>query len=146
VGSGGLDIHNCEKELKLIVKKNGLHNSVHFTGNVQNVYEYLQASDIFVFPTENEAFGISLIEAMACGLPVISTFVGGIKDILQNRQNGIVINPSDSQQLSDALDLLLTETSLSANLGKAARQTIRAKYSSKIVVKKHIVLFKSFSK
>ena len=71
VGAGGLDIHNCEAELKAYVIANGLQDSVHFTGSVENVHEYLQVADIFVFPTENEAFGISLIEAMACGLPAI---------------------------------------------------------------------------
>ena len=122
-----------------------MKSSVKFTGDVNNVHEYLQASDIFIFPTENEAFGISLIEAMACGLPSISTCIGGVKDILQNQQNGIVVNPGDIQQLFDALDLLLTDTTLSTNLGKAARQTIQTKYSSKIVIKEHIELFKSVS-
>jgi glycosyltransferase involved in cell wall biosynthesis len=77
VGSGGLDIQNCEAELKDYVRGKGLQGSVQFAGEVHNVHLYLQASDLFVFPTQSEAFGISLIEAMACGLPVISTPVGG---------------------------------------------------------------------
>ncbi len=143
VGSGGIDIHNCEEQLKDIVDKNGLGSSVKFTGNVNNVNEYLQASDIFIFPTENEAFGISLIEAMACGLPSISTRIGGVKDILQNQKNGMVINPGNFQQLFEALDLLLTDSALSIKLGKAARQTVQVKYSSKIVIKDYIELFKN---
>ncbi len=73
VGSGGLDMHNCEDELRSYVADHGLQNHVSFSGAVQNVEEYLQASDLFVFPTESEAFGLSLVEAMACGLPVITT-------------------------------------------------------------------------
>lgn len=142
VGSGGLDIHNCEAELKAYVSANGLQDSVHFTGDVRNVHEYLQASDIFVFPTENEAFGISLTEAMACGLPVISTPVGGVKDILQHRQNGLVVKPGDFQHLYDALDLLITDQSLSAFLGKAAWQTVQELYSMVVVTQAYIELFR----
>jgi glycosyltransferase involved in cell wall biosynthesis len=141
VGAGGLDIHNCEAELKAYVSANGLQDSVCFTGEVHNVYEYLQASDIFVFPTENEAFGISLIEAMACGLPVISTPVGGVKDILQHRQNGFVVQPGDLQQLYDALDTLITDAALSDCLGQAAWQTVQDRYSAKTVTRKYVTLF-----
>jgi glycosyltransferase involved in cell wall biosynthesis len=141
VGSGGLDIHNCEKELKKYVKENGLENSVHFTGNVNNVHQYLQASDLFVFPTENEAFGISLVEAMACGLPVISTSVGGVKDIVKHNENALVVNAGDFQELYDALDLLMTDTTLSAGLGKTARHTIHERYSDHTVIKRYITLF-----
>ena len=143
VGSGGLDIHNCEEQLKEFVEKNGLQSSVEFTGDVKNVHEYLQASDIFVFPTENEAFGISLIEAMACGLPAISTCVGGVKDILQNQQNGIVVNPGDFKQLYDSLDKLISDTFLSVKLGKAGLKTAKEKYSTDIVIRRYIKLFEN---
>jgi glycosyltransferase involved in cell wall biosynthesis len=145
VGSGGQDIHNCEAELKEYVSAYGLKDSVHFTGGVQNVHEYLQASDIFVFPTENEAFGISLIEAMACGLPVISTNVGGVKDILQNQQNGVAVQPGDFQGLYDALDALITDSSLSARLGRAAWQTVQNKYSAETVTQQYAKLFRRIS-
>jgi glycosyltransferase involved in cell wall biosynthesis len=142
VGSGGLDIHNCEKELKEYVKEKGLENSVLFTGNVSNVHQYLQASDLFVFPTENEAFGISLIEAMACGLPVISTSVGGVKDIIKHGENGLAVNAGDFQELYDALNLLITDSILSAALGTAAWQTALESYSANIIVQKYIEFFK----
>jgi glycosyltransferase involved in cell wall biosynthesis len=141
VGTGGLDMHNCEQELKDYVEVNGLHPSVLFTGAVDNVHEYLKASDLFVFPTEQEAFGISVIEAMACGLPVISTVVGGVKDILQHRKNGIVIEPGNFQQLYDSLYLLISDASLSASLGESARQTVQQRYSLEIVAQEYTDLF-----
>jgi glycosyltransferase involved in cell wall biosynthesis len=143
VGSGGLDIHNSETELKEFVTANCLEHSIRFIGGVHNVYEYLQASDLFVFPTESEAFGISLIEAMACGLPVVSTSVGGIRDILQHRVNGLAVNPGDFQELYDALDTLLTDHALADNLGRAARQTVEEKYSETSVTAKYVALFRS---
>jgi glycosyltransferase involved in cell wall biosynthesis len=106
------------------------------------VNEYLQASDIFVFPTENEAFGISVIEAMACGLPVISTYVGGLKDIVYNRKNGLVIKSGDFEQLYEALDLIITENDLSDTLGAAAWQTVQSRYSTATITQKYLNLFR----
>ncbi|MHC4476806.1 MAG: glycosyltransferase family 4 protein [Planctomycetota bacterium] len=141
IGSGGLDIHNCEAELRKYVRTNDLQNSMHFTGSVNNVHEYLKASDIFVFPTENEAFGVSLIEAMACGLPAISTAVGGVNDILIHEQNGFVIEPGSFDLLYNALEKMLTDASLLVHLGNKACQTVRSNYSIPIIMGKYVQLF-----
>ena len=141
VGAGGLDMHNCEAELRAYVEANGLQGSVHFSGNVRNVHEYLQASDVFVFPTENEAFGIALIEAMACGLPVISTAVGGIPGILQHGHDGLLVASNDFGQLYEALDGLMGSPSLAAQLGQAARRTVTERYSADVVTAKYADLF-----
>lgn len=145
VGCGGLDIHNCESELRDYARAKGLYSSVLFTGAVDNVHEYLQASDLFIFPTEREAFGISVIEAMACGLPVISTAVGGLKDILRHGQNGLVVEPGDFQQLYDALELLITGDATAVSLGAAARQSVLQSYSSEIVTREYADLFLGLS-
>ena len=91
VGSGGLDIHNCEAEIRRFVSEHGLESVVHFAGEVSNVHEYLKASDIFVLPTEDDAFPLALVEAMACGLPVVSTNVGGIPTIVSHGENGLLV-------------------------------------------------------
>ena len=141
VGSGGLDMHNCEAEIKEYVISNALEASVHFAGEVGNVHEYLQASDIFVLPTEEDAFPLALIEAMACGLPVISTPVGGIEEVITHRENGLIVETGNSQQLYDALHCLITDTSLSGSLGRAAVGTVQNRYSREIIANKYIELF-----
>jgi glycosyltransferase involved in cell wall biosynthesis len=141
LGSGGADIHNCEAELRTYVRSHRLQESVHFAGNVRNVYEYLQASDIFIFPTENDAFPVALVEAMACGLPAISTPVGAIKDIITHRQNGLIVEAGDYQQTYDALDALMTDTALAARLGEAARHTVQDRYSAEDITQKYVRLF-----
>jgi glycosyltransferase involved in cell wall biosynthesis len=141
VGSGGLDMHNCEADLRAFVQAKGLQHSVRFTGDVHNVHEYLQASDIFVFPTEKEAFGISLIEAMACGLPVIATPTGGIKDIVVDGQNGLLVEAGSFQQLSDAIHRLITDAQLAGMLGRAARVTALTRYAREVVLGRYIELF-----
>ena len=142
VGSGGLDIHNCEAELKAYVSANGLQDNVRFTGSVDNVHEYLQASDMFVFPTEEEAFGISLIEAMACGLPVISTPVGGVPDILEHQHNGLLVEPGDARQLFEAFETLMNNPAFSARLGQAAWRTVQNRYCADRVTNDYIEFFR----
>jgi glycosyltransferase involved in cell wall biosynthesis len=145
VGTGGLDIHNCEGDLKAYVEANGLQQSVHFTGSVQNVPEYLQASDMFVFPTENDAFPSSLVEAMTCRLPVITTPVGAIKTIVSDQKNGLLVQPGDFQQLCQAIETLLTDPKLAARLGQAGWQTVQDNYSAEIVTRKYINVFRQMT-
>lgn len=141
VGMGGLDIDNCEAELKAFVAKYELGLSVRFTGSVQNVPEYLQVADIFAFPTENDAFPSSLVEAMTCRLPVITTPVGGINNIVKHNQNGLIVQPRDFQQLYEALIALITDDSLARRLGQAAWQTVQECYTAEIVTRRYIELF-----
>jgi glycosyltransferase involved in cell wall biosynthesis len=140
-GTGGLDIHNCEHELREYVKVHGLENQVVFTGAVQNVPEYLQASDLFVFPTENDAFPSSIVEAMACGLPVIGTPVGAIKTIITDGKTGLLIQPGNAEQLYQALDIILSNGEMASRLGKAACRSVQDLYSAEIVSKKYMTLF-----
>lgn len=143
VGAGGADMHNCEEDLRHYVSRHELDGSVRFTGAVDNVEEYLQASDIFVFPTENEAFGISLIEAMACGLPVVATAVGGIPDFLVHGVNGIMVAPGDRTELHQALaDLLSDDGQVARVLGTSARASVVEQFSKEAVADSYVHLFR----
>ena len=141
VGSGGLDIHNCESELRQYVLDHRLADTVCFTGSVPDVAEYLQASDIFAFPTENEAFGISLVEAMACGLAVVGTSVGGVNDFVDDGRNGLLAPPRDAARLQEALEVLLDDAVLRQRLGIAARRTVEEHYTTRRVLDQYIELF-----
>jgi len=134
VGSGGLGLQNCENELKLQVAQSGLETSVLFTGSVGNVHEYLQAGDIFVFPSEREAFGISVIEAMAAGLPVVTTCIDGIKDIVRPGLDALVVAPGDDGALAAAMTQALDGGDDIAAMTVAARQRAVQKYSDVSVV------------
>ena len=142
VGTGGLDIHNCETELKQYVQEKGLTESVFFTGSVDNVENYVQASDIFALPTEDDAMPSSLIEAMGCGLTAVATPIGAIKSIINQQQNGLLVRPGDYQQLYDALDRLLTDDVLAARLAQAGWQTVQDTYSATIVTERYARLFR----
>jgi glycosyltransferase involved in cell wall biosynthesis len=141
VGTGGLDIHNCEADLHKYVKSNDLEQSVYFTGSVNNVPDYLQASDIYAFPTQNDAFPSSLIEAMTCGLGVISTPVGAIKNIIKDQENGMMVPSGDGPALFKALDTLIRSKALGVRMGQAAWKTVQNHYSAEVVTNNYLTLF-----
>jgi glycosyltransferase involved in cell wall biosynthesis len=123
VGEGGRDIHNCEPALRESVARSGLAERVRFTGAVDRVEEWLRAADLFIFPTENEAFGLSLVEAMACGLAAVTTRAGGLSDYVSDGQNACVIEPGDVRGLTAAIEALLGDPAQATRLGQAARET-----------------------
>jgi glycosyltransferase involved in cell wall biosynthesis len=142
-GTGGLDMHNCEADLREYVASAALEKEVIFLGAVQNVSDYLQASDLFVFPTENEAFGVSVVEAMACALPVIATSVGGLKNIIAHKEDGILIQAGIARQLFEALDLMISDPALRLRLGQTARLRIVDRYSIQQITRAYISVFQA---
>jgi glycosyltransferase involved in cell wall biosynthesis len=121
VGSGTADIYSCEAELWERAEKGAVRGRVIFTGAVDDVHRYLRASDAFVFPTEEEAFGISLLEAMACGLPCVATRVGAIPEFASDG-TALLVPPGDRAALVAAIRRVLDRPGLRARLGRAARE------------------------
>lgn len=143
VGEGGGDIDACEAELRDSVHEQALDSSVRFTGAVANVADYLRAADVFVFPTMNEAFGLSLVEAMACGLPVVSTAVGGLRDFLVDGHNGVVVPVGDVEALQNALLRVLAGGRDVEAMGSAARDTAVGRFSIEAVADRWVETFES---
>lgn len=142
VGEGGADMHDCEPELRRYASANGLEDRITFTGAVEDVPHYLKASDAFVFPTEDEAFGIALVEAMACGLPAITTSVGGVADIAAQGENALVVEPGDPSALRRAIESLLVDPGLAARLGAQALRTARERYARDAVAERYADLLR----
>lgn len=97
----------------------GLSDRVHFLGYQSQVFQPIAAMDLFLFPSLKEAMGIAVVEGMIMGLPVVSTNVGGLPEVIDS-QVGRLVNPSDSQALADAT-LELLENDLVAELGRNAK-------------------------
>lgn len=98
----------------------GLDN-IKFFGRRTDIPEILSASTIYVLPTINDNFPISVIEAMFSRQAIITTNCGGIPEMIQNGKTGIICEPGNVQQLSDALKLLLTDKGLREQLGREAQ-------------------------
>jgi glycosyltransferase involved in cell wall biosynthesis len=141
VGSGQGSFDSCEDELKDYIKLNDLKERVVITGAVDNVYEYLQASDVFVLPSEYEGFSITLMEALACALPTVATKVGGATELIRHQENGILINPRDQKELESAIDWLLDHKELWTKIGERARTSVVDKYSIDAVTNRYLEMF-----
>jgi glycosyltransferase involved in cell wall biosynthesis len=133
VGEGGADLHACERELREFAAAHGMQGRVRFAGVVERVEEWLRAADLFVFPTENEAFGLSLVEAMACALPCVTTRVGGLRDFVADGVNALVVPPADDDALGAAVASLIGDAGRRAVLGQAARRTAEERFSLPVV-------------
>ena len=107
------------EQLKAKVEKEHLDN-VYFTGSRRDVEDIIPSCDLLVLPSLSESFGLVLIEALACGKPVIGSDVGGIKEII-TEDVGLLINPNDSEDLAKAIDRILTDKDLMEKFKSNAR-------------------------
>lgn len=133
--------------LKTIIKNKRIdENKVTFTGLLKGKEKLslLAASDIFVYPSYSEGFSISILEAMACSLPIIITDKCYFPEVGSKRA-GLIIHP-DNRSLRQALELLLTNQKLTEALGQSAKNLIKEKYQwSKVVGQLEKVYFKVFN-
>jgi len=137
IGGGGNQFLTCERELKQFVEKESMQEHVTFTGYVENVSDYLNAADFFVLPSESEALGISLLEALSCGLPSIETRADGINDILDAGVNGRLFDINDANGLLSIMVEFIADPKSTIKLGKEGRKTVIGKFGIKETVRKH---------
>jgi glycosyltransferase involved in cell wall biosynthesis len=92
--------------------------------NSEKRNELLASSDVFILPSYNEGLPMAILEAMAWGLPIISTPVGGIPELVVSNKNGFLVTPGDVEQLSQTMQTLIANETLRLSLGDAARETV----------------------
>ena len=125
IGSG--DRHDALLQQAELV---GLHDAVHLLGHRDDVEACLAGMDLFVLPSLNEGMGRALIEAMAAGLPVIASHVGGIPAVISHERTGLLVPPGDAGALADALRRLLDRPEWATQLGVAASRSVDSRYGS----------------
>jgi glycosyltransferase involved in cell wall biosynthesis len=132
----GMD-QGCERELRRLAADLGIAEKIIFTGFRRDIPTLLQAIDIFVHPaTAPESFGLSVVEAMAAGKPVVVTDVGGPGETVINGQTGLIVQPNNDGQLSEAIGRLLSHPPLREELGQSARAHACAHFSRPAMIQK----------
>lgn len=111
----------------------GLDGSVRFLGPTDDVAGLMGAADIAVQPSHFEALGLSAVEALACGVPVVASAVGGLLDFVRDDDNGVTCPPRNGQALATALDRLLSDPARRARLAARARPSVETTYDERAV-------------
>lgn len=126
---------NYINEIKAKIRNAGLKDKVILTEkSIENVDEFMKSSDIFVLPSRQEGFPISIIEAMSCGLTVIGSDIPEIaRAQIENGENGFVFPSGDYEKLSELLDRLLNNKDLMMQSGKSARQKAEQNWSDDVI-------------
>jgi glycosyltransferase involved in cell wall biosynthesis len=125
--------------LKELASALGLTERVRFLGLRSDVQDLLARTDIFVHPaTWAEAFGFTITEAMAAGVPVIATRTGGIPEIVVDAESGLLVPPGAVDELAAALDRLANDESLRDRLGQAARRRTEERFDVRTSARQHI--------
>ena len=145
VGSGDGQALSVEDVIRERVARGDLAGRVTLTGRVENVHDYLRASDIFAFPSVFEGLGLSLIEAQACGLASVASRTGGIVDVVEDGRTGLLVNPGQATELAAALRTLLSDEGRRSALGAAARENAVREFDVTDSVDRYRALFHELS-
>lgn len=122
VFAGLIKENDYMEQLKEYCVKNSMSDKVGFTGYVdkKKLSEEYKKADIFVLPTLKEGFGMTVLEAMSYGLPVVVSNIGAVSEIIENRVNGLLIEPEKPESLSKAINEILEKPSFRKKLQKNA--------------------------
>lgn len=138
VGDGSMR-EKLEKEVQQLKL-----NNVSFFGRKTNVAEILAQSSIYVLPTINDNFPLSIIEAMLAGQAIVTTNCGGIPEMIYHGKTGLICKPGNVEELTDALTLLLTKNELRKQLGQNAKQYAEEHLVQKVMVSRIEDIYQEF--
>lgn len=123
------------EKLKEMIQQRNLERYVHFLGWVSGVKKetLLQTSDVYILPSKNEGLPVSILEAMSYGMPVISTTVGGIPEMIDDENSGFLITPGDIQSLEEKMLFFIENPHKIKEMGDLSREIVSIKFSSDII-------------
>lgn len=153
VGSGDGQTLSIERELRTrVAASEPLRSKTVFAGRTDRIEAYLQASDLFVFPTFDESFGISLVEAQSCGLPAVASRTGGVPDIVTEAgaeedaaspgsATGVLAPVGDAGAIARGVETLAGDRDLRARMGQSARARVLDRFDFETTADQYEALF-----
>ena len=128
--------------LETLAAELGIAERVRFAGNQSDVAPWMRALDLFCLPSyANEGVPQALMQAMACGLPVVTTPVGSIGEIVQDGETGRLVPPGDASALGAAIEALLADAPLRGRLAARARETALQRFGEERMVERMLEVF-----
>jgi glycosyltransferase involved in cell wall biosynthesis len=116
--------------------------STRFTGLVADPTPYLQAADLFAFPSRSEGMPNALLEAMACGLPFVATRLGCVEEMAPPEQRPYLVPVDDADALAEAVISLARDADTRRRLGTAVRRTVENRYSLDVIADRYVDLYR----
>lgn len=124
-----------------LVRHYQLENAVIFTGKRDDLPELLSISDLMFLLSEKEAFGLVLLEGLACGVPAIATNIGGIPEVIEDGVNGYLVPVGNTDQAAERALALLSNEGLYEQFRKNALRTLNGKFRSSVIVEQYEQLY-----
>jgi glycosyltransferase involved in cell wall biosynthesis len=116
-------------DLRALAVRMGLDDVSRFPGQISQLADVYRAMDVFVMPSLWEGLSLAMLEAMAAGLPVVATEVGGARDVLGDSEWGLLVPPGDARALADAMARLLTDVQTRQDFATRGAERVRKHYS-----------------
>jgi N-acetyl-alpha-D-glucosaminyl L-malate synthase BshA len=116
----------------------GISDRVDFLGDQESVADILPAADVFLLPSQHESFGLAAREAMACGVPVVGSRIGGLPEVIVHEETGYLCDPNDVQCMTTIVLALLRDEKLRRTIGRAARARAESEFNRDRVVARYV--------
>jgi N-acetyl-alpha-D-glucosaminyl L-malate synthase BshA len=126
-----------------LCKELGLCDKIVFMGKQENVSEILAVTDLFLLPSENESFGLAVLEALACGVPCVTTDAGGLPEVNIHGTTGFTSKVGDIEAYSDFIIELLSNHELRSKFSRNAREISRERFSADRIVPQYISYYEN---
>ncbi|HEX2571935.1 MAG TPA: N-acetyl-alpha-D-glucosaminyl L-malate synthase BshA [Polyangia bacterium] len=120
-----------------LARELGLTSAVCFLGKQLNFVEVLQCSDVFLLPSETESFGLAALEALACGVPVVASRVGGVPEVVSEGETGFLCDVGDVRAMAAAVLRLVQEPAVHARMAETARVRVEAEWRREPMVTRY---------
>ncbi len=150
IGGGSPKPQKTEKEvlatMRQIIDEKKMQDRVHIAGYIPDelLVAYYQQAQLFVLPSIFEPFGMTVLEAMSCAIPVVASKFGGIRTVITSGKNGLLVDPANKYQFGEAMIRLLKDRKLAARLGREGSVTIQKHFSWEAIAEKHISFYEKF--
>ena len=132
----------CRGELEGLVRSLDLSDEISFLGWREDVPALLMHADMYVLASYTEGMPLSILEAMAAGLPVVATAVGGVPELVQDGVTGLLVPPRDPQALAGAMSRLVKDPALRRRMGEAGRRRVEEHFSFDRMVQQYEDLYR----
>jgi len=132
-----------EDRVTAFIAEKNLQSRIHVMGVRNDIEDCLSAANVFVLASDWEGSPLAVMEAMASGLPVVSTDVGGVPELVENRRDGILVAQGDMKGLGAAMQMLAGDADRRRELGASGRRRARSEFAVGAMTQRYAVLYQS---